>query len=418
MDALTLAQPVLVLGAIVPTALLGRWAARRLGQPEVVGEISVCLLLGVLLVTRFGWGGAHSPGKDVLAELGHLGLALFLVGAAHEIRGGASRLSGRAVAWLTVGSALLPMAAGALLAVWVLRYGGPRLRGGADTPALVLLLIVSLAVTAVPVLAGILKDRRMQHTETGRLAMASAVTIDAVTWVLLALSVALATGDGGVGRAGAVLAGGALGAYAVRRLAAAAPVRTAAAAHPTAVLVLVAAAAFGAATATGQLGLTEVFGAALMGLALPADGERGPFTRAADTLGRAGRVALPLLFTITGTSLAVGPDAVFSWPAVALGTGLAIAGKLIGSYLGARAGARSHREGLRLAALMNTRGLTEIVVLQTGYSAGILTSGLYLALIIMALVTTALSGPLLWVADRRTRPVPVGAEPTLLPAER
>ncbi|MCZ0993036.1 cation:proton antiporter [Streptomyces noursei] len=185
MDALTLAPPALVLGAIVPTALLGRWAARRLGQPEVVGEISVCLLLGVLLVTRFGWGGAHSPGKDVLAELGHLGLALFLVGAAHEIRGGASRLSGRAVAWLTVGSALLPMAAGALLAAWVLRYGGPRLRGGADTPALVLLLIVSLAVTAVPVLAGILKDRRMQHTETGRLAMASAVTIDAVTWVLL-----------------------------------------------------------------------------------------------------------------------------------------------------------------------------------------------------------------------------------------
>nr|ATU31802.1 sodium/hydrogen exchanger [Streptomyces sp. KCB13F003] len=418
MDALTVVQPALVLAAIVPTALLGRWTARRLGQPEVVGEITVCLLLGVLLVTVTGWGGPQAQGKDALKELGHIGLALFLVGAAQEIRGGAVRLSGRAVAWLTVGSALLPMAAGGLLSVWVLDFGGPRLRGGAETPALVLMLAVSLAVTAVPVLAGILKDRRIEHTGTGRLAMASAITIDAVTWVLLALAVALATGQGGIGRAAAVLAAGAIGGYLLRRLAVTAPVRKAADAHPTVVLLLVAVAAFAASTATGSLGLTDVFGAVLVGLALPADGERGAFSRAADTLGRTGRLALPVLFTITGTSLAVGPDALFSWPAVALGTALAIASKLIGSYLGARAGAQTHLEGMRLAALMNTRGLTEIVVLQTGYSAGILTPGLYLALVVMALITTALSGPLLWAADRRGRTTPVAAEPTLQPAER
>ncbi|MFJ9418937.1 cation:proton antiporter [Streptomyces sp. NPDC101227] len=418
MDALTVVQPALVLAAIVPTALLGRWTARRLGQPEVVGEITVCLLLGVLLVTWTGWGGPGTHGKDALKELGHFGLALFLVGAAQEIRGGAARLSGRSVAWLAVGSALLPMAAGGLLAVWVLDYGGPRLRGGAETPALVLMLAVSLAVTAVPVLAGILKDRGIEHTHTGRLAMASAITIDAATWVLLALAVGLATGQGGIGRAAAVLAVGALAAYLLRRLIAVAPVRAAAQAHPTVVLILVAAAAFGASTATGRLGLTDVFGAVLVGLALPVDGERGAFSRAADTLGRTGRLALPILFTITGTSLAVGPDALFSWQALVLGTVLAIVSKLVGSYLGARAGAQSHVEGMRLAALMNTRGLTEIVVLQIGYSAGILTPGLYLALVIMALITTALSGPLLWAADRRARPTPAAAEPTLQPAER
>ncbi|MFI9050842.1 cation:proton antiporter [Streptomyces sp. NPDC053427] len=418
MDALTVVQPALVLAAIAPTALLGRWVARRLGQPEVVGEITVCLLLGVLLVTGTGWGGPQSQGKDALKELGHFGLALFLVGAAQEIRGGAARLSGRAVAWLTVGSALLPMAAGGLLAVWVLEYGGPRLRGGAETPALVLMLAVSLAVTAVPVLAGILKDRGIERTGTGRLAMASAITIDAVTWVLLALAVGLATGEGGIGRAAAVLAVGVVGGYLLRRLAATAPVRAAADAHPAVLLILIAVAAFAASTATGRLGLTDVFGAVLVGLALPADGEHGAFARAARTLGRTGRLALPVLFTITGTSLAVGPDALFSWQAVALGTALAIVSKLIGSYLGARAGAQSHLEGMRLAALMNTRGLTEIVALQIGYSAGILTPGLYLALVIMALVTTALSGPLLWAVDRRGRTAPTAAEPVLQPAER
>ncbi|MFG3497204.1 cation:proton antiporter [Streptomyces sp. NPDC047928] len=424
MDAHTVIVPALVLTAVVPTALLGRWAARRLGQPDVVGEIALCLVLGAVLAGRVGWGGAGatsgpgSAGVGLLSGLGHLGLALFLVGAAHEIRGGASRLSGRAVAWVSAGSALLPMAMGTALALWVLEYGGPGLRGDAPVPALVLMLAVSLAVTAVPVLAGILKDRGLQDTGTGRLAMACAVTIDAVTWVLLAVAVGLATGDSGYGRAGAVLTGGLLAVSALRGLAGAGAVRRFAADRPRLLVPLVALAAYGAASATGSLGLTDVFGAVLVGLALPADGEKGPFTRAAHTLGAAGRLALPVLFTVTGTTLATGPDAVFSWRAIVLGIVLAVFSKLVGGYLGARAGAQSHHTALRLAVLMNTRGLTEIVVLQTGYSAGILSPGLYLALVIMALVTTGLSGPLLWAVDRRARPVPSDAEPTLQPAER
>ncbi|MFE2289632.1 cation:proton antiporter [Streptomyces sp. NPDC059452] len=422
MDIYAVIVPVLVLAAVVPTALLGRWVARGLGQPAVVGEIAFSLLLGVVLVSQAGWGRPGSEGLGLLKDLGHFGLALFLVGAAHEIRGGASRISGRAVAWLAAGSALLPLAAGGLLAVWVLNYGGAGLRGDAPVPALVLMLAISLAVTAVPVLAGILEDRGMDRTETGRLAMAGAVTIDAVTWIMLTVAIGLATGDNGYAGAAGVLAAGGIAVILLRRVAAGTTVRTWAGKRPLPTLLLVALAAGAAATATGRLGLTEVFGAVLVGLALPADGDEGPFTRAAKKLGSIGRQVLPLLFTVTGTTLVTGPDTEFSWQVMVLGIVLAIASKLVGTYLGARAGAQDHIGSLRLAALMNTRGLTEIVVLQTGYSAGILTPGLYLALVIMALVTTGLSGPLLWAIDRWPGAAPphspTRADPTPQPVER
>lgn len=392
--------PVLVLLAIAACALLGRRLARRTGQPEIVGEIACCLLLGAVLVTRADWGGPGSPGREPLAAAGHFGLALFLVGAAHELRSGVDRLSGKAVLWLSAGSALLPMAAGVLLASWVLRSEDPRLRGTAPTAALVLMLALSLAVTAVPVLAGILADRNMRHTVCGRLALASAVSIDAVTWVLLAVAVGLTTGRGGFAAPVAVAAVGALAVSLLRGLASGAGASRAAARHPRPAALCVAALAWAAATGTHHFGLTDVFGAALVGLALPADGARGPWTGVARSLGRAGRPLLPVLFAVTGTSLASGPGAVLSWQALLYATTLAILAKLAGSYLGARLGGQDHLTGLRLAALMNTRGLTELVVLQTGYSAGILTPALYLALAVMALVTTALCGPLLWAVDR------------------
>uniref|UniRef100_A0AAU2JXJ0 Cation:proton antiporter n=1 Tax=Streptomyces sp. NBC_00049 TaxID=2903617 RepID=A0AAU2JXJ0_9ACTN len=409
-DALQLTAPALVLAAVVPCAVLGRRLARLAGQPEIVGEIACCLLLGAVLVTRTGWGGPGSPGRELLGEAGRFGLAVFLVGAAHEIRSGAARLPGKAVLWLSAGSALLPMAAGGLLALWVLGSGDPRLRGTAPTAALVLMLSISLAVTAVPVLAGILADRGMQHTESGRLAMASAVTIDAVTWVLLAVAVGLTTGRDGFVAALAVPAAGLPATTVLRRLAATAPAAARAARHPRLAVLAVAVLAWAAASATRHFGLTDVFGAVLVGLALPADREGGPWTSTARSLGRIGRLLLPVLFVVTGTTLAVGPEAAFSWRALLYGTTLAVAAKLAGSYLGARLGGRSHTTGLRLAALMNTRGLTEIVVLQTGYTAGILTPALYLALVIMALITTALCGPLLWAVDRREHGRPVLAE--------
>ncbi|MFD9725309.1 hypothetical protein [Streptomyces sp. NPDC059072] len=144
------------------------------------------------------------------------------------------------------------------------------------------------------VLAGILADRKMRHTTTGRLAPASAVSIDAVTWVLPALAVGLPPGRDGFATALAVLAVGAP-----------------------------------AAAATQRFGLTDVFGAVLVGLALPADGERGPWTAAAGALGRAGPRLLPVLFVVPGTTLAAGPETVLDWRALLYATATARCGPLL-----------------------------------------------------------------------------------------
>ncbi|MGW7556737.1 cation:proton antiporter domain-containing protein, partial [Streptomyces rimosus] len=122
---------------------------------------------------------------------------------------------------------------------------------------------------------------------------------------------------------------------------------------------------------------------------------------------------------LTGAGLGGGPAGIFSWQATAVAIALALAGKLVGSYLGARAGGQDTRTSMRLAALLNTRGLTEITFLQIGYQAGILTPALYLALVVMALVTTALAGPLLWAVGRGApERTPEAADHSLHPVER
>jgi Kef-type K+ transport system membrane component KefB len=391
----------LTLAVVVPATLLGRRAARLLRQPGIVGEIMACLLAGGLLAAALGPRPHDVEGWRLLETVGHLGLALFLVKAVHEIRGGgAGRQLGRALLWTAAGSALLPMACGALFALWVLHSGDPTLQGDAPAGVLVLMLAISLAVTAVPVLAGIMEDRNLQHTPTGRLAMAVAVTIDAVTWGLLAIAVGIASGGGRM-TPYAVFVAGLLLSWAARCAAGTGAARAWAGrvspAVPVAVTAVVAA---GTALGTARLGLTDVLGAVLVALALPADGEDGVWTRAARTVGGWGRAVLPLLFTVTGVGLGAAPLGTFSGAAVLLALALAVAGKLVGSYLGAWLGGRPRRARLQLAALLNARGLTEIAVLQIGYQAGILAPALYLALVVMALVTTAISGPLLWAIDR------------------
>ncbi|MFJ2804998.1 cation:proton antiporter [Kitasatospora sp. NPDC087271] len=420
MDSLPYVPAAVTLALLVPVALLGRRLAKLLRQPEIVGEIMACLLLGALLASQWHWKPATMDGGAVLEKAGHLGLALFLVGAVHEIRAGGSRLGGRTIAMTATGSLLLPLGCGVAFAAWVLADGSPALRGGAPAGVLVLMLAIALAVTAVPVLAGILDDRGMLNTAIGRLCMAVAVSIDAVTWSLLAIAVGLAHGGGKI-TPYLVFVVGLLGAWLIRRAGALPGPRAWAERIPVAVPTgLTAAAAVAAALTTSRLGLTDVLGAVLVALALPGDDGAGPWTRAAHTVGGWGRIVLPLLFTVTGMGLASAPLSVFSWQAVVLSVVLAIFGKLVGSYYGARAAGRPAVESMRIAVFLNARGLTELAVLQTGYQAGILTPALFLALVVMALFTTVLSGPLLWVIDRRTASVdaPRTAEPVPYPVER
>ncbi|MFX4292931.1 cation:proton antiporter [Streptomyces bohaiensis] len=394
------------LAVVLVLARPARRAAIAVGQPPVIGEIALGLLVVPLLTTAAGSGVLDTllPTEvtSPLHTFGLAGLALYLTGIGHSARPPRDGGSLRSYGWLLSGSLLPGLLAGVLLAAWVEWRDVPGERGTAPSAALFLLLAAAFAVTAVPVLARILTDRGLVDSALGRLSLLVAVGIDALTWLILAAALAIAAGGGGqLVRAVAAIAGGALAAVLLRQLLRRPVVGSWCARRPVSAATSLGALAVAAALATERAGLTAILGAVLVGLAVPRDGDHGPRTRAVETVERWGLLLVPVFFVTTGLQVSADRPDGFSWATLALVLLLATAAKVGGGYAGARAARLPHGTAFRFGVLMNTRGLTEIAVLQAGLSAGILSPGLFLSLVLMALVTTAATGPLLSYADRR-----------------
>ncbi|GAA4545303.1 cation:proton antiporter [Amycolatopsis samaneae] len=389
---------VLALAAVLLLAFLGRLAARRLRQPVVIGEIALGLAVGPLVLAA---GGPRllevllPPAVlDWLRFVGHAGLVLFVIGVAHELRRAREPVGGRSVGWTVVGAVAVPLAMGGILATWVLVDDDPALRGTAPPAALVVLLAVSLAVTAVPVLARILEDRELTGTRLGRLSMTVAVITDGLAWLLLAVAIGLATGGmGNVSRVGIVIIVALLGAAGCWALLRTPSANRFAARFPSAAAVVIAAGGLVLSGTLQHLGLTEIFGALLVGLAIPTGRRQTAWHTAVRTVTDVGRRIVPVFFVVTGVTVFARRFDTLPWAAMVLATVLGVLGKVGGGYLGARMGREPPDFAMRMGVLLNARGLTELVVLQAGYSAGILTSGMYLALVVMALVATVVTGP-------------------------
>ncbi|MEU3371145.1 cation:proton antiporter [Streptomyces sp. NPDC006660] len=405
------AHATAALGVFLAVGFLGRGLARRIGQPGVVGEIAFGMLLGPAILGLAG-PGARSVllPDDVLAllrDLGHAGLVLFLVGVAHELRLDAARLRDRAIGWTVLGTLVPSLVAGAALGGWLVRYGPPSLRGTAPAGAFVLLIALSLAVSAVPVLARILADRNLTTTRAGRLSLTSAALVDAVAWLLLAVVVAVATpGSGGVVSAVVVLVAGTLAATLGRRLLKSARAERLCARWPWAVAVVLGVGVLQAADVAESEGLTAIFGAFVVGLMIPPTSPHWDApVRRVSTLGL---WLVPVFFIATGLTIWRASGGI-PWLLALVATALAVLSKIGGGYVSGRLGGEERAEALRVGVMLNTRGLTEIVLLQVGYSAGVLTSGLYLALLVTAVATTSMTGPLLSLIDRRRRTAPAPA---------
>ncbi|WP_245193374.1 cation:proton antiporter [Amycolatopsis alba] len=394
---------VAALAAILALAWLGRVTAKALRQPEVIGEIVAGLFAGPVVVALFGDGtlGDLLPQRvlDLLKLIAEAGLALFLIGVAHKLRLGDRRPGRKASGWLAVCAFVPPLLTGGLLVAWIVAQDDPVVRGHAPFPAFLLMVAVAMSITAVPVLARILADHGLLDSLIGRLAMVSAILIDVAGWLLLSVAVGLASGSlAGLLRSTAVLVAGVLGALALRRV-----LRTPAATRlatraPRVVAVALGVAAIAAALAFEHGGLTAVFGAVVLGLAVPA-GADTPWRVPVASVTSAGRTLVPVFFVVTGVTVLTSGFHAAQWPLIALTVALGVVGKLGGGYLGARLGGSRRREAARAGVLMNTRGLTELIVLKVGFSAGILTAPLFLAMVIMALVATAMTGPCLLMLD-------------------
>lgn len=391
------------------------WLLGKAGQPAVVSEMLAGVLLGPSLL------GLLLPDVEarlfpaqlmpILYVVGQIGLVLFMFQAGYAFTSHrVTRLAGTAGA-VSLAGVTVPLVLGVLL---VLVTAGRVPIQAPDTSLVVSAAFVgvALAITAFPMLARIITERGQAGTRHGSLALASGAIDDLVAWILLAVVLAFASGEAGpaiVTAGGAVLFGLALW-LGGRRVASA--LMSTDRIDDRGRLLGTVALLFLVAWYTDEIGLYAVFGAFAMGVVMPHT-ERTD--RVVDTLTPiAAIVFLPLFFTYSGlrTEFGLLGDPAVLLFAVACVT-LAIAGKFGACWAAARLRGEPNAVALRVGSLMNARGLMQLIALNVGLEAGIVTSSLFTVLVLVALVTTLMTTPLLSWIERRER-VSAPAEPVLV----
>src|SRR5829696_1056381 len=343
---------LLDLALIVICAHAAGAAARRIGQPPVVGEILSGILLGPAVLGS-SLAGALFPGpvRVALEPLATLGLVLFMFGVGYELDHRLVR-SPAAVS-VAVGATVLPLLLGVGLAGWL---AGPHQHAG--SLAFALFIGIAMSVTAFPVLARILADRGLSGTRVGALALSSAAAGDVAAWSLLAVVLSMAGGKSAWTTLFAIPAVLVM-IFLVRPLLAATLSRR----TGPAVFAVLAAGLLLTAAATDLLGLHIIFGAFLFGAICPR-GHEQLRTDVVDRLTGVGRqLLLPVFFVVAGYQLELTGIGLPDIGELAAILAVAVIGKAAGVYLAATLHGLPPQEAATLGVLMNTRGLTEIVVL-------------------------------------------------------
>jgi Kef-type K+ transport system membrane component KefB len=410
-----LLQLIIMIGA----ARVMNSVARRLGQPGVVGEIIAGLLLGPSLLGHFlpGLSSAlFAPGAStpivVISQIGLI-LLMFQIGMDFELAHLTRARNARAAIIIAVVSVAVPLGLGLLIG----HISAPILAGAIDGWSYSLFCGVGLAITAVPVLGRILREYGLTHTEVGVVAISAAALNDVLGWLLLAgISAYAAARFSGVGmtlQVAGVAGFGVVMWFVIRplmhRLLGRYPPRegTLDPVLMGAVLCLL----FAAGICTYQLGIFAIFGGFAAGVLF--HGKEAFRTAWHRQVGQFVIVFfLPVFFTFTGLRtnvLGLTTWSDLSWLSVLLGA--AIAGKIVPTYLTSRASGFDRNQSWLLGSLMNTRGLMELIVLNIGFDMGFIPQQVFTMLVIMATVTTVMTGPLLRALLARTgHAVPDGVQ--------
>lgn len=411
-----LGRLLLQLIVIVLAARLAGSLLRRFHQPAVIGEIVAGLVLGPSVfgaaapdLYGFLFEASSLSALKLFAEIGVV-LFLFVVGLELDL----SLLSNRAQTAVVVSntSIVVPYFLGVLLSLFLYRELAPE---GVSFLAFALFMGIAMSITAFPVLARILAERRMTGTVLGSTAITCAAVDDVTAWSILAVVVAIANSRGLQAAAATVALTVVFIAVMLavvrpllRRLFARngwanAPGRTA-----TAVVLLL---LLASALMTEAIGIHALFGAFLAGVVMPREANlRAALTERLEELSSV--LLLPVFFAFTGLRTQVGllNDA-RGWMFCAVIILVATAGKLWGTLFAARLTGLGWIDSFALGALMNTRGLMELVALNIGYELEILSPRVFAMMVLMALATTFATGPLLSLADalrRRSRLAPAG----------
>jgi Kef-type K+ transport system membrane component KefB len=390
---------------IVTCRIVGA-VARLIGQPPVVSEMIAGVLLGpslLGLIAPSAQARLFPPeSMPVIYTVSQVGLALymFLVGAEFRADLVASRL--RSAATVSVAGIATPFVLGGAIAFWLAGDEGLFGPGVSRVEAMVFL-GAAMSITAFPMLARIITERGLAGTALGTLALAAGSIDDAAAWCVLALVLASFGRDPSI----AVLAIGGGVAYAALVLGVLRPALRVLARRVERtgglgevefafVLTLVMLGAY----LTDAIGIYAVFGAFIMGAAVP----RGPLVE--ELRRRIGPLTttllLPLFFVYSGLNTRIGLVSTPQlWMVAGAVMAAAIAGKGIACFAAARAAGEPPRTAVAVGALMNARGLMELIILNIGLERGIISVELFSIMVMMAIVTTLMATPIFELACGR-----------------
>ncbi|MDE3172212.1 MAG: cation:proton antiporter, partial [Gemmatimonadota bacterium] len=392
---------ILQIALILLVSRVVGWLFRRIGQPQVVGEMVAGIMLGPSLL------GAAAPAAfavifpaaslDALNALSQVGLLLFMFLVGLEFDTARLRGRGEAAVLTSHASILAPFFLGTALALWTY----PRLSdAGVPFVGFALFSGASMSVTAFPVLARILVERNLQRTRLGAVAIACAAVDDVSAWGLLAVVIIVVRASAAATplwvTVGGALAYVGLMAFGVRRALRLVERRFVKQGRLTQDMVaLVAVALLASAWTTERLGIHALFGAFAMGAVMPKNPKlvRALMERLEDLTVV---VFLPLFFAYTGLRTQVGLlQGSAAWVSFGLVLAAAVGGKLGASAIASRLTGLGWRESLAVGTLMNTRGLMELVILGIGLDLGAISPELYAMMVLMAIVTTFMTTPIL-----------------------
>ena len=399
---------ILLLQIIVIMVMAGifRRLFRAIGQPPVMGEMVAGIVLGpsVLgLISPATLAFLFPPASlEPLRLLSQLGVVLFMFIVGMELNVQYVREKGSAAVMISHASIILPFLLGTALSLFLYRDFAPP---GTYFNAFALFIGVAMSITAFPVLARILEDRKLTNTTLGSIAITCAAVDDVTAWCILALVIAL------VKSAGIASSAITIGLTLVFALAMLLIVRPQLARmikepdsplHQRRLIPIILAFLLASALITETIGIHALFGAFIAGVVMPPSTEFRIFLK--DKLEAFSSYALlPLFFAFTGLRMQVGLlNDVEGWLFCGAIILVAIAGKLGGSMLMARWTGMSWSRSFAIGTLMNTRGLVELVVLNIGYDLGILSGRIFAMMVLMALVTTFMTGPLLSLVKNRS----------------
>jgi Kef-type K+ transport system membrane component KefB len=380
--------------------------ALQLGQPQVVSEMIAGVLLGPSLfgllfphaqAWLFPWDPAQHlrDAQSYLFPASQLGLALYMFVVGMEFRVDIVRKRLRSSIAVSIAGMLTPFVLGAGLA-WILFHQTELFPKRTSLAEAMLFLGASMCITAFPMLARIIHFKKLAGTTMGTVALGAGAIDDATAWCLLA--VVLASFDRNWSHALGNIGGGA--AYLALALLVVRPLLARAktwlikedALSEAGLVIGLALMALGA-WFTDLIGLHAVFGAFVMGAAMP----RGVVTR--DLIGRIQPLTvallLPLFFTYSGLNTKITLlNSWFLWTMCGAVLVAAVIGKGVACWLAARVTGISNREALGIGTLMNARGLMELIIINIGLQRGVISEGLFATLVIMAVITTLMASPI------------------------